>query len=143
VSGLDDAVKKLLRGCELRDIVVREFSARLRLDSEEIPEGIEDDEALSDLGMGYAVSEDHVDYRFTLHARTKTAEATAEVVARYGMTVSDLTEEVAVHFANRVAFFAAYPYLREIIHTSTNRLPGNQALVLPILQDPPGFVRAE
>ncbi len=143
MNELDDAVKALLPECVLRDIVVRQFSARLRMEGEEVPENLQDDEALSDLGMGFVVSEDHVDYNFTVQVRTKAAEANAEVVARYRMDVSSLSEEVAVHFANRVAFFAAYPYLRELIHTSTNRLPGSQSLVLPIVQDPPGFVRSE
>lgn len=143
MSDLDDAVKALLRGCELGDIVVRQFGARLRLDNEAVPDDLAEDEARSDLGMGFAVADDHVDYNFTVKVETRSAEASAEVVARYVMDTAGLSEDVAVQFANRVAFFAAYPYLREVIQTSTGRLPGVQGLVLPIVQDSPGFVRAE
>jgi hypothetical protein len=143
VSSVEDPVRALLNGCELRDIVVRQFGARLRLEGEGVPEGLDETEANSNLGMGFAVAEDHVDYNFTVKVETKAVEASAEVVARYGLNTRNLTEDLAVQFANRVAFFAAYPYLREVIQTSTNRLPGVPALVLPIVQDPPEFVRAE
>lgn len=113
------------------------------MEGEEVPGDLAADEANSDLGMGFAVSEDHVDYNFTVKVDTRTVEASAEVIARYAMDTTELTEDIAVHFANRVAFFAAYPYLREVIHTSTSRLPGVVNLILPIVQDSPGFVRAE
>lgn len=113
------------------------------MDTEEVPGDLTEEEAQSDLGMGVAVSAGHLDYTFTVKVETKAAEASAEVVARYAMDTDELTEDIAVHFANRVAFFAAFPYLREVIQTSTNRLPGVQGLTLPIVQDSPGFVRAE
>jgi hypothetical protein len=143
VTESDDAVRGLLQECVLEDIVIRQFAARLRLEGEVVPVELGDGEANSDLGMGYVVSSRHVDYNFTVKVDTKAVEASAEVVARYAMDTDGLTEDVAVHFANRVAFFAAYPYLREVIHTSTSRLPGVSGLVLPVVQDSPGFVRAD
>jgi hypothetical protein len=143
VTALDDSVRSLLQSCQLVDIVVRQFGARLRLDGEDPPADLAEDDAKSDLGMGLAVADEHVDYNFTIKVETVAAEASAEVVARYAMKTEGLTEDVAVQFANRVAFFAAYPYLREVIQTSTGRLPGIQGLVLPIIQDSPGFIRAE
>lgn len=143
MSDRDDAVKALLTSCDLSDIVVRQFAARLRLEGEDVPGELAENEANSDLSMRIAISEDHVDYNFTIKVETRTLEASAEVAARYTMNTAELTEDIAVHFANRVAFFAAYPYLREVIHTSSNRLPGVSGLVLPIVQDPPGFVRAD
>jgi hypothetical protein len=142
MSPEEAAVRELLVDCVLQDIVVRQFSARLRAQEEDAPEGLSESEAASDLGMGFDVREGHVDYAFTVKVASKTVEAMAEVVTRYQLKATETTEDVLVHFANRVAFFAAYPYLREVIHASTNRLPGTQAFVLPIVQDPPGFVRA-
>ena len=143
MNAIDDAVKKLLVECQLLDVVVRRFSAGLRGQDGEPPQELTDGEASFDLGMGYDVGESHVDYSFTVKIESKTVEAAAEVVARYQFDVTELSEDVAVGFANRVAFFAAYPYLREVIQTSTGRLPGTQSFVLPIVQDAPGFVRSE
>ena len=139
----DDAVRELLSRCALKDIVIRQFGARLRAQDEEGLDELSESEASSELGMGFDVQPDHIDYAFTVRVISRMVEATAEVVARYELEVGDSSEEVLVHFANRVAFFAAYPYLREVVHTSTARLPGTLSFILPMIQDPPEFSRTD
>lgn len=135
----------MLKGCTLVDVVCRDLSARLRSQGEEAPEGMEEGAAATDLTMGFDVVPEKIDFAFTVRVASIDMEAGAEVVARYEFaTPADQFDEATVAaFGNRVAFMAAYPFLREVIRTLTARLPISSAVVLPVIQDPPGFSRLE
>lgn len=141
----DDALRAMLRDCTLVDVVCRDMSARLRIQGEGAPEGVEEGAAATDLTMGFDLVPEKIDFAFTVRVASIDMEAGAEVVARYEYSTpaDQFDEATVVAFANRVAFMAAYPFLREVIRTLTARLPIPSAVVLPVIQDPPGFTRSE
>ena len=95
--------------------------------------------------MSFDIEPEKIDFSFTVRVGTADIEASAEMVARYNMPAEREapTEDTVVAFANRVAFFAAYPFLREVVRSTTARLPGGAPVVLPVVQDPPGFAKLE
>ena len=134
-TAVDDVVE-LVRLVELVDVYLYEERGR-RVDATGGP----DDEPLvrSFASIGSREDEDEGDFgiafRFRLVFDDRLGnEFVSDFQARYTLPAPcDITQEVRAEFAERVAFFAVYPYLRASIQMSAGRM-GVPAPVLEMVR---------
>jgi hypothetical protein len=125
-----DAAELLGLG-ELVDVRFLEFSASL-LDAPR--EDFEPDDVHQSMDIMLGVSQGAIEVRVTMHVATKVATfaGVAATQFRHNPDVS-VTPQVAQEFAERVGVMSVYPYLRELVQSSSTRLRVD-ALTLPLLR---------
>ncbi len=134
-----ERLRPLLEEAEIESITTVGFSADRRTEDEPVPDGFEEGMSTNLINLMASTTPGRLGYRFEATSETHEALARAEVAIWYrtGRDTEE-PEDVVLDFANHIAFFAVYPYLREILHSSTARL--GQPIVLPILrQSSAGF----
>lgn len=130
-----DAAELLGLG-DLVDVRFLEFAARLL---DEPREDFEDDDVQQSMDVMLGVSEGAIEVRVTMRVETKVAHfsGVAATQFRHDPRVS-VSPQVAQEFAERVGVMSVYPYLRELVQTSSTRLRVD-SVTLPLLR--PGNVQ--
>ncbi|MGD8168545.1 hypothetical protein ACEXOS_015090 [Herbiconiux sp. P16] len=115
-----DEIVAFLDAADLTDITVYEERARRIMRSE-------DDGQVPgpSVAMAVNVSENEVRYRFRMVLADDTSEYVADIETLYVVPEADVVEvtvELQQEFAQRVAYMAAYPFLRASIFGGASRL---------------------
>jgi hypothetical protein len=123
-----DSARDLLAVLELTGVTAFEIVGR-RLDSQESTEIQSSMESMLGDGDGALA------FRVRQYVKTDQAEFLADYGVEYRITDPDATvsEEARVEFAEKVAFMALVPYLRESVQTTATRL-GVQAPLLGMVR---------
>lgn len=126
-----ESAKELLEVGEIVDVRFFKFSAAIR---EEPREDLESDDVVQNLNVLVGTSEKAIELRLEISIDTRTAEysGTAAMQFKFQEEV-EFEEEVGKEFAERVGVMAVYPYLRELIQTSSVRLR-EDVVTIPLLR---------
>lgn len=122
--------EELLALGEIVDVRFLEFSAALR---DEEREDLESDDVEQSLNVMVGIGESRIEVRLEIKLQTRTATYSGTAATQFKFDDElEVTEEIARDFAERAGIMAIYPYLRELIQSSSLRL--RESVTLPLLR---------
>lgn len=120
---------------QLRDIAFLEQSAR-RADGGfqdlTLPEA--EDESPTQFNLLMQRDEQQLTYRLAVRVITQSGEVKSDVAGRWELDENlSISDEVSLEFANKVAVFSLFPYIRESVHQLSSTVL-RQPLLLPMIR---------
>lgn len=122
-------ISALIRDGHLTDVRFLRFNAEVRTEPRA---DIEEDDVVQTLKLALRTLKSVIEFRVSIDIETRECVYSAMAATQVNLDEASIDPELLPEFAPRIGFNVIYPYLREVIHSSSARLR-RENIVIPLV----------